>query len=163
MAWSIQTKNGLQLPNVVLDIPYTIFPDLLKRRADETPNAAACIFIDDDNERSVLTCGEFFNKATTFAGTLVQMRVDRGDIIGLCGRNVQEWLIADLGVQMAGGCSLCLPYQQKKEIMLELFDAIGKVKLLIIDTCHNGQNCQIIRNMLHKNLASGNNDPAEVD
>lgn len=47
--------------------------------------------------------------------------------------------------------------------MLELFDAIGKVKLLIIDTGHNGQNCQIIRNMLHKNLASGNNDPAEVD
>lgn len=64
---------------------------------------------------------------------------------------------------MAGGCSVCLPYQQKKEIMLELFDAIGKVKLLIIDTCHNGQNCQIIRNMLHKKLASGNNDPAEVD
>lgn len=48
--------------NVVLDIPYTTFPDLLKRRADETPNAAACIFIDDDNERSVLYFGELFNK-----------------------------------------------------------------------------------------------------
>lgn len=65
-----------------MDIPYTIFPDLLKRKADETPNAAACIIIDDDNERSVLTCGEFFNKATTFAGTLVQMGVERGDIVG---------------------------------------------------------------------------------
>lgn len=64
---------------------------------------------------------------------------------------------------MAGGCSVCLPYQQKKEIMVELFDAIVKVKLLIIDTGQNGQNCQIIRNMLHKNLASANNDPAEVD
>lgn len=46
--------------------------------------------------------------------------------------------------------------------MVELFDAIGKVKLLIIDPGNNEQNCQIIRNMLHRNLISGNNDPAEV-
>lgn len=63
---------------------------------------------------------------------------------------------------MAGGCSLCLPYQQKEETMVELFDAIGNIKLLIIDPGNSGQSCQIIKNILHKNLTSAKNDPAEV-
>lgn len=148
--------------NTVLDIPYTTFPDLQKQRAKESPEEVVCIFIDDDRTRSTLTFGDLYEKATKIAKTLVQMGVKRGDIIGLNGRNVPEWLIPDLGVQMAGGCSLCLPYQQKEETMVELFDAIGDVKLLIIDTGSSGQNCHIIKNMLDKNSTSGKNDPAEV-
>ncbi|XP_052679504.1 uncharacterized protein LOC128160245 [Crassostrea angulata] len=148
--------------DTVLDIPYTTFPNLLKQRAQKSPDEVVCIFIDDDRARSILTFGDLYKKATKFAKTLVQMGVKRGDIIGLNGRNVPEWLIADLGVQMAGGCSLCLPYQQKEETMVELFDAIGNIKLLIIDPGNSGQSCQIIKNILHKNLTSAKNDPAEV-
>lgn len=57
-----------------------------------------------------LLSGTYIKKATKFAKTLVQMGVKRSDIIGVNGRNVPEWLIADLRLQMAGGCSLCLPY-----------------------------------------------------
>lgn len=47
--------------NVDLDIPYTTLPDLLKRRADETPDKAFCITIGDDNERYVVTFGELYH------------------------------------------------------------------------------------------------------
>lgn len=148
--------------NVDLDIPYTTLPDLLKRRADETPEKAFCITIGDYNERYVVTFGELYHKATNFARALVKMGIKRYDKIGLSGRNVPEWLFADLGVQMAGGCSLCLPYQQKEETMLELFNVLGKVKILIIDLDESGHNCHMIKNLLHKNFTSGENDGRKI-
>lgn len=136
--------------NVYLDIPYITFPDLLKKRAKETPDKEICIFFDENNERSVLTFGEIYEKSTKFARALVQMGVKRGDIIGLSGRNVPEWLIADVGVQMAGGCSLCLPYQQKEEDYVRLFNSIGNVKLLIIDPGVDGQNHHSVKSITDK-------------
>lgn len=76
--------------NVDLDIPYTTLPDLLKRRADETPDKAFCITIGDDNERYVVTFGELYHKATNFARALVQMGIKRYDKIGLSGRMFQN-------------------------------------------------------------------------
>lgn len=99
----------------------------------------------------MLTFGELFNKATKFVKILVQMGVKRGDIIGLSGRNVPEWLIADLGVQMAGGCSLCFPYQLKEENLTELLGAIGTVKLLVINSDVGEQNHSTIQNILKRN------------
>lgn len=136
--------------NDVLDVPYISFPDLLKKSAKDTPNKEICIFFDENNERSVLTCGELYDKATKFARALVQMGIKRGDIIGLSGRNVPEWLIADLGVQMAGGCSLCLPYQQKEEDCVRLFNSIGNVKLLITDPGADGQNHHAVKSIIDK-------------
>lgn len=54
-----------------MDILYIIFLDLFKRKVDEIFNVVVCIFIDDDNERFVLMCGEFFNKVIMFVGILV--------------------------------------------------------------------------------------------
>lgn len=50
------------ISNIVLGIPFTTFPDLFKNEADETPDTTACIFIDYDNERSVLTFVEFLQQ-----------------------------------------------------------------------------------------------------
>lgn len=55
-----------------MDILYIIFLDLFKRIVDEIFNVVVCIFIDDDDdERFVLMCGEFFNKVIMFVGILV--------------------------------------------------------------------------------------------
>uniref|UniRef100_A0A8W8MHF4 AMP-dependent synthetase/ligase domain-containing protein n=1 Tax=Magallana gigas TaxID=29159 RepID=A0A8W8MHF4_MAGGI len=128
--------------DTVLDIPYTSFPDLLKRRAVETPNKAACVFFYESNERYVLTFGDLYDRATKFAKALVQMGVKRGDIIGVSGRNVPEWLVAYFGVQIAGGCSLCLPFQQNETQIKALLKSIGDVKLLIIDAVETA--CKIM-------------------
>lgn len=100
--------------NTALDIPYTTYPDLLKRRAEESHDKVVYIFIDDDNARFELTYGDLYDKANKFAKTLVQMGVKKGDIIGLSGRNVPEWLIANFGVQMAGDVRYVCPIKRGK-------------------------------------------------
>lgn len=45
------------------------------------------------------------------------------------GGNVPEWLIANLDVQITAGCSLCLSYQLKEDILVELLDVIATVKI----------------------------------
>lgn len=90
------------------------------------------------------------------------MGVKRGDIIGVSGRNVPEWLVAYFGVQMAGGCSLCLPFQQNETQIIALLKSIGDVKLLIIDAGTGGQNCQYVKNILDESLESGDLDSGKV-
>lgn len=133
-----------------LDIPYITYPDLLKRRAEESHDKTMCIFIDDDNARFELTYGDLYDKATRFAKTLVHMGVKRGDIIGLSGRNVPEWLIANFGVQMAGGCPLCLPYQEREDQITMLLNSVGNVKTLIMDPGVDGRNCHISEHVVDK-------------
>lgn len=48
--------------NIVLGIPFKTFPHLFKNEADETPDTTACIFIDNDNEKSMLTFVEFLQQ-----------------------------------------------------------------------------------------------------
>lgn len=140
--------------NIVLGIPFTTFPDLFKNEADETPDKTACIFIDFDNERSVLTFVEFLQqgnnvcKKTSLDGSKERWH------LGLSRGNVPEWLIADLDVQITGGCSLCLPYQLKEEILVELLDVIATVIFLIIDSGVGEQKYRIIQNILKHDSTS---------
>lgn len=80
---------------------------------------------------------------------------------GSVGRNVPEWLIADLDVQIAGGCSLCLPYQLKEEILVELLDVIATVIFLIIDSGVGEQKYRIIQNILKHDITSDKEDSAK--
>lgn len=50
-----------------LDVPYITYPELLKRRASETPEKAVYVFIDGENRRTVLTFGELYTKSAKFA------------------------------------------------------------------------------------------------
>lgn len=88
-----------------LDVPYITYPELLKRRASETPEKAGYVFIDGENRRTVLTFGELYTKSAKFAKNLVHLGVKKNDIVGLSGRNVPEWLIANFGIQLS-----TLPY-----------------------------------------------------
>uniref|UniRef100_K1QYW9 4-coumarate--CoA ligase 1 n=1 Tax=Magallana gigas TaxID=29159 RepID=K1QYW9_MAGGI len=78
------------------------------------------------------------------------MGVKRGDIIGLTGRNVPEWLIANFGVQMAGGCPLCLPYQEREDQITKLLNSVESVKMLIMDPGVEGRNCHISEYVVDK-------------
>lgn len=67
----------------------------------------------------------------------------KGDKVALNGGNVPEWLIANFGIQMAGGCSLCFPFAKKEgEDIIELFQSIPTVKMLIFDPGQSGRNCE---------------------
>lgn len=81
-----------------LDVPYITYPELLKRRASEMPEKAVYVFIDGENRRTVLTFGELYTKSAKFAKNLVHLGVKNNVIVGLSGRNVPEWLIANFGI-----------------------------------------------------------------
>lgn len=134
-----------------LDVPYITYPELLKRRASETPEKAGYIFLDGDNRRIVLTFSELYKKSAKFAKNLVHLGVKKGDVVGLSGRNVPEWLIANFGIQLAGGCPLFLTFHRKDgNDIVELFCSVGNVKLLIFDPGLEEQNCAIVSNILEK-------------
>lgn len=127
-----------------LDVPYITYPELLKRRASETPEKAVYVFNDGENRRTVLTFGELYTKSATFAKNLVHLGVKKNDIVGLSGRNVPEWLIANFGIQLAGGCPLYLTFYRKDgNDIVDLFRSVGNVKLLIFDPGLEEQNCAI--------------------
>lgn len=125
--------NSYLSSSIPLNSPYITFPDLLKRRANETPNKAAYIFIDEEKKKTVLTFQDLYTKAVSFAKALVSFGFQKGDTIGLSGRNVPEWLIANFGIQMAGGCVLCLPFCYKSSDLVRLLNSLAPVKALIID------------------------------
>lgn len=77
------------------------------------------------------------------------------------GGNVPERLIANLDVQITAGCSLCLPYQLKEDILVELLDVIATVKFLIIDSVVGEQKYRIIQNILKHDITSDKEDSAK--
>lgn len=128
---------------IPLDPPYITFTDLLKRRANDTPNKPAYIFIDEEKKRTVLTFQDLYTKAVSFAKGLVSLGIQKGDTIGLSGRNVPEWLIANFGIQMAGGCVLCLPFCYKASDLVNLLNSLAPVKALIMDPGLDDDNLNI--------------------
>lgn len=59
------------------------------------------------------------------------------------------------------GCSLCLPYQLKEEILVELLDVIATYKFLIIDSGVGEQKYRIIQNILKHDSTSDQEDSAK--
>lgn len=141
------------------NVPYLTYPELLRRRASEKPEKAGYIFLDGENRRTVLSFGELYTKSAKFAKNLVHLGVKKGDIVGLSGGNGPEWLIANFGIQLAGGCPLFFTFLRKDGgDIVELFRSIGNVKLLIFDPGLDEQNCAIVINILQKISSS-----AEID
>jgi acyl-CoA synthetase (AMP-forming)/AMP-acid ligase II len=56
-----------------------------------------------------LTFAEAYSAATCVAESLVQAHgIEKGDRIGLAARNSANWMIAYMGIIMAGGCATLL-------------------------------------------------------
>ena len=137
--------------NTAPAVPYTTYPELLRKWASKTTNKAGFIFVDKDLKRTVLSYSDLYENSTKFAKGLVHHGVKQGDIIGLSGRNVPEWLIANFGIQMAGGCPLYFSFHKKDgNDIVTLFQGVGKVKLLIFDPGVEEQNCAILSRIVEK-------------
>ena len=137
--------------NTAPAVPYTTYPELLRKWASKTPYKAAFIFVDKDLRRTVLSYRDLYENSTKFAKSLVRHGVKQGDIIGLSGRNVPEWLIANFGIQMAGGCPLYFSFHKKDgNDIVTLFQGVGKVKLVIFDPGAEKQNCAIVSRIVEK-------------
>jgi fatty-acyl-CoA synthase len=63
-----------------------------------------------DGSRESLTCSELQSKARKLAAYLFQKGIRKGDKIALSGPNTLEWVIAELGIIIAGGVVVHVPF-----------------------------------------------------
>lgn len=154
--------NSYLTSSIPLNCPYITFPDLLKKRANETPNKDAYIFIDEEKKKKVLTFQDLYTKAVSFAKALVSLGIHKGDTIGLSGRNVPEWLIANFGIQMAGGCVLCLPFCYKSSDLVKLLNSLAPVRALIIDPGLDDDNLEIATKITNHTHPDGKTSSSSV-
>jgi acyl-CoA synthetase (AMP-forming)/AMP-acid ligase II len=67
------------------------------------PDKEILIYRGLDDTRESLTCRQLQTKATKLAAYLLKNGIKKGDKIALSGPNSIEWVIAELGIIMAGG------------------------------------------------------------
>ncbi len=52
-----------------------------------------------------ISWNEYFDKAKYIASALISMGLEKGDCVSIIGDNCPEWVIADMGIQCAGGAA----------------------------------------------------------
>ncbi|MFM7378062.1 MAG: class I adenylate-forming enzyme family protein [Erythrobacter sp.] len=80
-----------------------------------------------------LTFGEAYAAATHVAEGLIRLHgIEKGDRIGLAARNSANWMIAYMGILMAGGCATLLNGFSSGEELAYAVD-LAEAKLLLAD------------------------------
>lgn len=80
----------------------------LERWARETPDKVAIVAPDRE-----ITYAEWYDRSLRFANALLDIGLERGDVIAIQYPNHPEFLIAFLGISLMGGvmCTLHMPYR----------------------------------------------------
>jgi len=117
------TRNGVEMP-AFAGAPPTL-AHYFAHFANQNKNLP---FLVDGEVR--LTFGEAYAAATCVAEGLVQIHaVQKGDRIGIAARNSANWMIAYMGVIMAGGCATLLNGFSSGE---ELADGIALAECTLV-------------------------------
>jgi acyl-CoA synthetase (AMP-forming)/AMP-acid ligase II len=97
------------------------------------PNKEILIKRGIDGNRESLTCSELQTKATKLATYLVQKGIRKGDKIAISGPNTLEWVIAELGIILAGGVAVHVPFYASDARDVYELVSITECKAFIID------------------------------
>jgi long-chain acyl-CoA synthetase len=101
-------------------IPFRNIPDLYKWRVNETPDRPAFSY-KKDNQWVDISWKDFFERAKCIASALIHMGFKKGNTAAIYSYNRLEWVLADLGILLAGGTSITvyhsLPFNQSSYII----------------------------------------------
>jgi long-chain acyl-CoA synthetase len=101
-------------------IPFRNIPDLYKWRVSETPDRPAFSY-KKDNQWVDISWKDFFERAKCIASALIHMGFKKGNTAAIYSYNRLEWVLADLGILLAGGASVTiyhsLPFNQASYII----------------------------------------------
>jgi long-chain acyl-CoA synthetase len=101
-------------------IPFRNIPDLYKWRVNETPDRPAFSY-KKDNQWVDISWKDFFERAKCIASALIHMGFKKGNTAAIYSYNRLEWVLADLGILLAGGASITvyhsLPFNQASYII----------------------------------------------
>jgi long-chain acyl-CoA synthetase len=103
-----------------IKIPFRNIPDLFRWRVEETPDNVAYSWKQDGQWKDI-TWRYFFERAKFIASALIHLGFKKGERASIYSYNRLEWVIADIGIQLAGGISVpiyhSLPFNQSSYIM----------------------------------------------
>lgn len=101
-------------------IPFRNIPELYKWRVNETPDRPAFSY-KKDNQWVDISWKDFFQRAKCIASALIHMGFKKGNTAAIYSYNRLEWVLADLGILLAGGASVTiyhsLPFNQSSYII----------------------------------------------
>jgi acyl-CoA synthetase (AMP-forming)/AMP-acid ligase II len=86
-----------------------------------------------DGTRESLTCLQLQTKATKVAAYLVKKGIKKGDRVALSGPNSLEWVIAELGIIMAGGVVVHMPFHTHEVRDVYEIASIAECNAFLID------------------------------
>ncbi|KAK3095106.1 hypothetical protein FSP39_010380 [Pinctada imbricata] len=87
---------------------YDTIVGIFLKNADKYPGREIFIYCDIDGNRETITYGELKKRSFLFAGYLISKGIEKGDHVALFGPNSIEYVIAELGIIIAGGISVHL-------------------------------------------------------
>ncbi|MCL4672862.1 MAG: acyl--CoA ligase [Sphingomonadaceae bacterium] len=119
-------RNGTMIP-VLKNAP----PSLVHYFGHYCMQHKDAVFVVDGECR--LTFAETYAAARQVAvGLLVRHSVKRGDRVGIAARNSANWIVAYMGIVMAGGCATLLNGFSNGEELADAIDLVG-AKLVLAD------------------------------
>jgi len=91
---------------MALDVPYRSIPDMFLRRVAATPDGQAFAVPNADDSAIVwYTWGQVGERATAIAAGLRGLGVGLEDRVAILANTRYEWVLADLGINCAGGAT----------------------------------------------------------
>ncbi|HEU4348400.1 MAG TPA: long-chain fatty acid--CoA ligase [Actinoplanes sp.] len=114
---------------MALEVPYRSIPDMFLQRVAATPNANAfAVPTSDDTGMNWLTWAEVAARAKAIAAGLRELGVDREDRVSILSNTRLEWVLADLGINLAGAATTTVyPTTEQEDASYIVADSGSKV------------------------------------
>ncbi len=127
--------------NSVRNIP-SVFLDMAEKRKDKIAMRHKDLGIWND-----VSWDEYKSQALQVAYGLMELDVHPGDFVGIIGDNSPEWLYADMGIQIAGACSVGIYTTSSSEQLFYILQHAG-CKVLFADNEEQVDKWLMIRDRL---------------
>ncbi|AGL15562.1 long-chain fatty acid--CoA ligase [Actinoplanes sp. N902-109] len=114
---------------MALEVPYRSIPDMLLRRVEATPDGKAFGGPNaDDSGIDWLTWAQVGDRAKAIAAGLVELGVGVEDRVSIISNTRLEWVLADLGINLAGAATTTVyPTTEPEDAAYIVADSDSKV------------------------------------
>ncbi|GGK70805.1 AMP-dependent synthetase/ligase [Mangrovihabitans endophyticus] len=114
---------------MALDVPYRSIPDMLLKRVAATPSGKAfAVPTADDTDIKWLTWAEIGERVRAVAAGMRELGVGLEDRVAILSGTRLEWILADLGVNVAGGATTTVyPTTEPEDAAYIVADSGSKV------------------------------------
>ncbi|MFI5933446.1 AMP-dependent synthetase/ligase [Actinoplanes sp. NPDC051494] len=114
---------------MALEVPYRSIPDMLLQRVRKTPeDKAFAVPTADDTGITWLTWSQIGERAKAIAAGLAELGIGLEDRVSILSGTRIEWILADLGINLAGGATTTVyPTTEPEDAAFIVADSGSKV------------------------------------